>query len=281
MLPYSSERLESLLGGTMLKAAAPFALLLGVALLTGCSSGPPPATPEAQAFLDSTEEREAQKVADELAAAQAAYDAISVDVPSPNDGVIDYLLVGDSIANGGAATVPERSFRELVASQLAKRGPVETVLAGKAGQGVDLIAPQALAAGGGFDVIVVEVGTNDVKSSEPTAEEVVAFTKSYNSLVASLRDRSPSAALVCLGPWRAASVGAGFEAAVEAACVAQGGKYRPLSQHYTVKENRWREGVMPDGTPTDNFHPSDDGHADIASEVLGALRLDGARPAAG
>lgn len=264
----------------MSKGAASIALMLFAVLLSGCDSGPPPATPEAQAYLDGTEDRESQRAAEEMATKQAEYDAASVEVPAPDDGVIDYLLVGDSIANGGAATVPERSFREVVASQLATRGPVETVLAGKAGQGVDLIAPQALAAGGGFDVIVVEVGTNDVKSSAPTAEEVGAFTESYNSLVASLRDRSPSAALVCLGPWRAAKAGAGFETAVEAACVAQGGKYRPLSQHYTVKENRWREGVMPDGTPTDNFHPSDDGHADIASEVLSALRLDGARPAA-
>lgn len=60
----------------------------------------------------------------------------------PSDGVIDYLLVGDSLANGAAATIPGLSFRELVGARIAAEGKAELVLAGRAGQGVDLIAPK-------------------------------------------------------------------------------------------------------------------------------------------
>ncbi|MCC3266566.1 SGNH/GDSL hydrolase family protein [Arthrobacter gengyunqii] len=230
--------------------------------------------------MDNTEARAAQAAADQLAERQAVYDAASIDVPVPDDGVIDYLLVGDSLANGAAATTPALSFREIVGAQLAAKATVNSVLAGKAGQGIDLIAPQALKAGSDFDVIVVEVGTNDVTTSNPTQAEAAAFADSYIRFLSELRSQSPAAALVCLGPWRNADVASAFEEAVEVACTEQGGKFRALSKHYTVKENRWRDGSMPDGTPTDNFHPSDLGHADIASEVLSALRLDRARPSA-
>lgn len=261
------------------KRIASAILFLCVACTTACQASPPVSN-KVQEYYDSIPSRAAQAEADELAKKQAAYDAASVDVPTPSDGTVDYLLAGDSLSNGAAATSPERSFREVIGSKLSAGTPVEIVLAGKAGQGVDLIAPQALEAGDDFDVIVVEVGTNDVTTSAPTAAEAEAFSNSYRTFVAGLRVKSPRAALVCLGPWRDAKVGAEFEAAIATVCEEQGGKYRPLSQHYGVAENRWRDGVMPDGTPVDNFHPSDLGHADIASEVLGALRLDGARPTA-
>lgn len=252
-----------------------------VAVGSGALSKPAPAAPgAAQEFYDSTSERAAQAAAEDLAKRQAAYDDVSVEVPIPGDGTVDYLLVGDSLANGAAATSAPSSFRELIRAQLSSRGAMKSVLAGKAGQGVDLIAPQALAAGDGFDVIVVEVGTNDVKTSAPTHEEVEAFTISYREFLAALRAKSPGAALICLGPWRDAKVAAEYESTIEVACNEQSGKYRALSEHYKTAENRWRDGVMPDGTPVDNFHPSDEGHADIASEVLSALRLDGARPGA-
>lgn len=134
-------------------------------------------------------------------------------------------------------------------------------------------------AGSDFDVIVVEVGTNDVPTSEPTEAEAAAFRDSYTRFLAELRSQSPGAALACLGPWRNADSGSAFEESIDVTCNEQSGKFRALSQHYTAKGNRWHDGVMPDGTPTDNFHPSDLGHSYIASEVLSALRLDGARPA--
>jgi acyl-CoA thioesterase-1 len=204
--------------------------------------------------------------------AKAEYEAKTVAVPAVKGRAQRFLLVGDSLANGSAATVAAKSFRELVKSALGKRGAVESVLAGKAGQGVQLIAPQAAETGGGFDVVVVEVGTNDADRTE-----IPEFTAGYKAMLAQLRASSPSAAMVCLGPWRDDKMGGPYAAVIAKACAGVGGRYRPLSQHYTVATNRWTTGVMDNGKKAeDNFHPSDAGHEKIAGEILNALRLDGA-----
>lgn len=212
-----------------------------------------------------------KKIHGELdAAVKADYDAKTVAVPFPTGRPLNYLLAGDSLANGSAATTPDKSFRELVRAALATRGPVTSALAGKPGQGVDLIAPQALAAGSNFDVIVVEVGTNDVRRITPQA-----FAVAYDRMLASLRLQSPKAALVCLGPWRDTKVGGEYASAIERTCPVYSGRYRSLTQHYTQAVNRWTTGVMSNGLPAeDNFHPSDTGHFEIASEVANALRLE-------
>lgn len=209
--------------------------------------------------------------AERVQAVKAAYEASTVAVPVLKGRALRYLLVGDSIANGSAATTPDKSFRELVKSALGKKGAVESALAGRAGQGVELIAPQGVAAGAGFDVIVVEVGTNDADKL-PVAE----FAPAYKAMLDKLRAQSPSAAMVCLGPWRDDRMGGPYADAIAEACPTVGGRYRGLSQYYTQAANRWTTGVMSNGKPAeDNFHPSDTGHSNIAAEVLNALRLDG------
>lgn len=232
---------------------------------------PAPSVSDIQARADAFSE----KVANEMnATAKAAYEARTVAVPFQKDRPLRYLLVGDSLSNGSAATVPAKAFREVVKSKLGERGPVESVLAGRAGEGVKLIAPQAVEAGGGFDVVVVEVGTNDAGQT-PVAE----FADRYEGMIRTLRAQSPKAALVCLGAWRDEKMGAADNAVIDKTCKAFGGRYRPLSQHYTISTNRWTTGVMSNGKPAeDNFHPSDAGHEKIAGEILNALRLDGEKP---
>jgi len=247
------------------------ALLLAAAfMLTSCS----------QAYTPTDEDRQIEAKASAYAAsedarlaeqARANYDAKTVAVPAVTDRPLRYLLVGDSLANGAAATEPAKSFRELVATALHKQAPVETTLAGKAGQGVQLIAPQAAATTGSFDVIVVEVGTNDAGKTD-----VAAFRTSYTAMLADLRAKSPAAALVCLGPWRDEKTGLAYSEEIMKACAASNGKYRDLSPLYNTAINRWTTGVMSNGQPAeDNFHPSDTGHYEIAAQIRNALRLDG------
>jgi lysophospholipase L1-like esterase len=249
-------------------AVAAVAVLAFTAVALFMPRAQPEAAPDIQAKADAM----SKQVADDMAAsAKAEYEAKTVSVPFPKDRPLRYLLVGDSLANGAAATAPAKSFRELVGAGLGQHAQVEPVLAGKAGQGVELIAPQAIKSGDGFDVIVVEVGTNDAGKTDAGA-----FGSAYSKMITELRTQSPTAALVCLGAWRDEKMGAPYNAAIESACAAANGRYRSLSQHYSVAVNRWTTGIMSNGQPAeDNFHPSDTGHFEIASEVLNALRLDG------
>lgn len=262
-------RARVITGLTAAALVASAGAVIGTTLPT--REAPAPSVSDVQARADQF----SSKVRDEMnATAKAAYEARTVAVPFQKDRALKYLLVGDSLSNGAAATVPAKAFREVVKAKLGEYGPVESALAGRAGEGVKLIAPQAVAAGAGFDVVVVEVGTNDAGET-PVAE----FADRYEGMIRTLREQSPKAALVCLGTWRDEKMGAADNAVIEKTCKAFGGRYRQLSQHYTISTNRWTTGVMSNGKPAlDNFHPSDAGHEKIAGEILNALRLDGEKP---
>ncbi|MEO5317577.1 SGNH/GDSL hydrolase family protein [Arthrobacter sp. CC3] len=245
------------LGGILVLAAA--------LVLTGCTQAPPPAIPDIQAKADAF----SRQVADEKAAAEKKHvEDTTVKVEYPSKSPLRVLFAGDSLTAGYATTAPALAFRELVAAELGKTGAVAQTVAGKPGQTTAEAAPEVAAAGADFNLVVVELGTNDVIKSNPAT-----FTTDYKALLASIRAKSPTAPMVCLGGWNSAAKAKAFDAVIESECTAAGGKYRVLSGKFVVEANRWANGLLPNGTKADNFHPSDKGHAVIAQQVMSAIRF--------
>lgn len=211
-----------------------------------------------------------KQVADEQAAeVRAALVARTVLVrPKAAGQALRVLYAGDSITAGYGATGAAKSFRELTLAALRKEGKVEPAVAGEPGQTTAEAAPAVSAAGEGFDLVVVELGTNDTIKTP----SISTFTSDYRALIAEIRAKSPKAALICAGAWNEPKKANPYDAVIESTCKASGGQYRALNGFFTTEINRWVDGVMPDGTEIDNFHPSDTGHKAIAQQLMTAVR---------
>lgn len=240
--------------------------LTAALVLTGCAqAAPEPSVPDIQAKADAF----SRQVADEKAAeVQKHLEDTTVKVAFPEGAPLRVLFAGDSLTAGYASTAPELAFREVVARELGKTGAVEQVVAGKPGQTAVEATPEVSRAGDDFGLVVVELGTNDVIKSDPAT-----FAADYKALIASIRATSPAAPMVCLGAWNSAAKAKAFDQVIETECAAAGGKYRDTSAKYVMEVNRWANGLMPDGTKADNFHPSDKGHAVLAQQVMSAIRF--------
>jgi acyl-CoA thioesterase I len=184
--------------------------------------------------------------------------------PSPVQQPLRVLLIGDSLADGAYASTQDARFGSIVRMELARRGPVELTTAAVPG----IMAGQMLSrvpSGAVFDVVIAELGTNDVGRTAAGT-----FAADYGTVLDALAAQSPQARLVCLGPWGRPDAVGGYDGAVAAQCRQHAGAFRPLGALF--EENRWKDGKLPDGRVVDDFHPNDAGHALIAAQVMDALR---------
>lgn len=192
----------------------------------------------------------------------------SVSVDRPTERPLKILFAGDSISRGFAATAPDKSFVELTHERLAANGPIRAIVAGQPGQATAEATPAVLAAGTGFDVVVVELGTNDYGKSDP-----LTFRSDYGELLAGIRQRSPEAVVVCLGAWGRPNAVKNVDHAIQEVCGSGGGIYRPLHDIYAVLSSRWVLGLTSDLEQTDSLHPSDIGHGAIAAVLEAAIKV--------
>ncbi len=171
-------------------------------------------------------------------------------------------IAGDSIAAGHYASNPYATFRTLMYAALQARGavnvqdPTTTALTAT-------LSP-ALTVPAGMDLVVLELGTDDIPRTD-----VTTFGSAYSALVKNTRASSPNAALVCAGTWSAN--GSAFDAVIQRACTSANGTYVSLASRYADPANRDPAGVSTYFGVTDGLAPNDAGHRAIAAALLKPL----------
>lgn len=191
---------------------------------------------------------------------------------SPGDGVVPFtvaqphvrpvpaailhgkaiLFVGDSITVGQNASSDNQRYESLVVSGLSHHDYWSATLRAQGGTDVPYWMSQPMPTG--QNVVVVELGTNDMKDA-PTV-----FARDYRTLIANLRQASPHAQFLCLGTWAPYDHRAdALDAAIEQACPGRYVDVTAISRGLHVVSH------------LDMFHPNDRGHRLIATAVLNAL----------
>lgn len=221
-----------------------------------------PTTPEQMAAL--------------VAKARAEEDRIRLDslyqVPRPVGRPMHVSFIGDSITEGSYATVDEKTFRGTMVSELSKDGAVRWDRQGRAGATTAEVLAMLPASLPKADLIVVELGTNDLGKTQPAE-----FARTYNRLLDTALAASPGAPLVCAGAWSGPNVVGAIDSAISTACSAHDGVFVSLSGPFDDARNRGPGGrPAANGFVTDEFHPNDAGHAAIAGWLLSRIAV---RPA--
>ncbi|MDP9028153.1 MAG: SGNH/GDSL hydrolase family protein [Actinomycetota bacterium] len=176
-------------------------------------------------------------------------------------------VVGDSLAYGYYASDPLKAWPAQLRTALQRYGAVsEEVDAGPgetAGEALVRAVPT------GDDLVVVELGTNDVRRGLGAS-----FAATYGSLLRRVVQESPRAVLLCLEPWGPQAQAAAYSATIDRLCRAAGGTAVPISGIYSAPGNRANAGVpFFDGTSRDDFHPDDHGHAAIAHLLVSMIHV--------
>lgn len=172
------------------------------------------------------------------------------------------VFIGDSLTEGAFATRQDADYvvrvtYALHATQEDTQGHYGWTVANTI---TSLIAHPAPSA----DIVVVELGTNDVGSTP-----VDLFSRQYAQLLSLIRETQPAnARWACLSTWRDPSSSGAYDSVIQSECP---GTYVPIGQFYM-------NGTMhgPTGRVTwlgmgDWFHPNDKGHQAIAQAVETAL----------
>lgn len=193
---------------------------------------------------------------------------------TPSAPPVQLAVLGDSLAFGTGAgdTSGGFAFRLYRAIDAARPGSEITNAAIGGSTAADVLRLQvARLRERRFDVVILCVGGNDVVRDVPSA----AFARSYRRLVTAVRAAAPNAALVAVGipdvsisplfADHAAAVRRLAQAddrAARNAALAAGARYVDLF----ALTRRARE--TPGFLSQDRFHPSDEGHAQIAALAL-------------
>jgi lysophospholipase L1-like esterase len=150
-----------------------------------------------------------------------------------------------------------------------KTVPVEAASLAKSGRTTSEIYPMVQGDAGNHDLLVVELGTNDVYKSTPER-----FQTDYPKYLDAVRAASPQAALVCAGVWKRSPVQLAMDSTIETECTKRGGRFVPLSAFYGEAQYMSKPGIPHwDGAKTDGNHPNDAGHRKIADALLAAVSV--------
>lgn len=187
----------------------------------------------------------------------AASSPLTVPVP-PAGSKLKVLYVGDSLTGGSFASNESMSFRLLMQRHLAvdvselwpTLGPGSLGLASR----VESVPP-------GADLVIVELGTNDAGQGVVPG----VFDRQYNALLQKIRRGSPAAALLCAGAWT--DNARPYDEIIEHSCEQAGGRFVSLARIYSMPGTRGPEGKRTEFGISDNFHPNDLGHREIANAL--------------
>lgn len=224
--------------------------------------------------IDLARAEQAQKAFEEKQAADAAATLAAnapLTVQRPADRPLSVLFAGSSLTLGRDASSEDTSFRGVIASKLLAGGPVETTRIGDIGTTAAQVLPEIEAKNVTSDVVIVELGTNDISKNTP-----IQFANDYPAFLDAVRKKSPNAALICLGAWQSSPAGVSISIVIESECMAKGGRYVSLATFHANPAMRSSPGVPHfAGGKTDGAHPNDLGHSEIATAVLGQFTLRG------
>jgi lysophospholipase L1-like esterase len=184
-------------------------------------------------------------------------------LPAPSGRPLMVSIVGDSVAAGHYASGPDERFQSIMLSVLAARGrvtPVEATATGTSPLSTAVTVPS------GVDLVVLEVGTDDMR-----AQGVTDFERTFKALVAMVHTSSPNADLVCAGTWSA--TGGLYDAAIQRACTGARARYVSLQALYDTPAYHGPVGDKGFYGVSDGIAPNDTGHRAIAAALLGAVGL--------
>lgn len=193
---------------------------------------------------------------------------------TPSAPAVQLAVLGDSLAFGTGAgdTSGGFAFRIYRSIEAAHPGSEITNVAIGGSTAADVLRLQtARLRERRFDVVILCVGGNDVVRSVPTA----TFARDYRRLTLAIRRAAPQAALIAIGvpdvsisPLFADHAAAvrqlarADDRAARRAAAAIGAGYVDL---FTLTQRAHDVGGF---LSQDRFHPSDDGHAQIAAHAL-------------
>jgi lysophospholipase L1-like esterase len=184
------------------------------------------------------------------------------------------LFVGASVTDGWFASTKAHTYTALVAKGLAEGRPVQVRIQARPGVTAEDAADWSLTTQS--DVVVVQIATNDFVRDVPLDR----YSAAYAELLDRLRLASPKAELICLGAWldpheknRIGVAAVDYDAAARTQCDAAHGRYVDLSAAYMDAANHGPAGRPTYQGPGDLFHPNDRGHAELASLILQADRI--------
>lgn len=197
--------------------------------------------------------------------------------PSPNTAKVtinssDSLrvsFIGDSIDAGFYASDQHRGFHSLVVDDWRTSGPVADfpmrALAG--GTAADVLTNRELPAD--QQLYIVELGTNDA-----SRVDYHQFRNDYSELLNRLLASSDDPALVCLGVWRPKVNAETFDLIIKDQCEIRGGVFVGLSDLAGNELLKGPAGIITPNGMSDDFHPNDLGHREIADRVLAAIDIE-------
>lgn len=239
------------------------AVLAGSVALTGCAYSPPPVSDRVQAYYD-------KSVAASSKPAPTA--KVAPLVVKQAGGSLRVLFAGDSLTGGLHASTQAKGFKWLMLDAIEKQvGAVDEMSSALSG-GTTLEVSAKYEVPTKLDLAVVELGTNDKAKATP----IPAFQKAYVDLLNKIKAGSPSVALVCAGVWEDVNGGPDalpYNNVISKECTARGGKFVTLTPIYKDPTTIGPVGVPAYGGVSDDFHPNDTGHRDIADALLAQIKL--------
>lgn len=195
----------------------------------------------------------------------------------PGDAPLFVTFLGDSLTAGYNASTPELGYKNVLLGKLAAVGPVAQSGVAIPGGRLQRVADIAPDVGPANRLVIVELGTNDAADPPTPIEE---FRAQYRNLLTETKSTASNAPIICLGTWLGSNsegvrTGTELDSAIYAECRAQGGTYLRLDSLFEPAVNRGpagRPSVGDDGL-SDNFHPNDAGHQQIAEQIFRRLDL--------
>lgn len=245
------------------------ALAAAAALVAGFALFKPPAPSQPSDALDKAAQY-GEQVHKNIDDAHAAYDAsLREAVKFPASGPLKVLFIGDSLTAGYFSSTQDKGYSQLVVAELQKKGAVERLGGSKAGGNLSTVG-NLVSIPQGFNIAVVELGTNDIQGKTDAA----VFPGQYEELLKKVQTASPDTALLCIGTWGSAGADTdAYDNAIKASCESHGGKYIDVSSEFAIASNRGPAGVTGWAGVSDNFHPNDAGHARLAALVMDHLAV--------
>lgn len=180
-----------------------------------------------------------------------------------------YTFLGDSLTAGFYASADADTFP----NQILTATGVQGTILGEPGTTAVTIMPYVAQIPSQSTVVFVEIGTNDLPNYTNSQ-----FQTNYDALITAIKTQAPNALLWCLSPWQdpGTDYSAGgsimaYNAIIQHAC---NGNFINIDQYYNGSGGTATRGPAGVSTPfgtSDDFHPNDYGHSQIAGAIANAL----------
>lgn len=269
-MQYSGSRRRKRLQLFMLAIAAVVALIVtGTALWWGSAQRSQDPETTSNAGSPTGDELLERYKAEEKAEEKARQEARLIRLEQPEGRPLEIFLAADSLGAGYHATTLGDAYRSRVQAALESRGMnVNMTLATKpADAPLFQVTTIETVPEGDIDLAIIELGTNDAGRTEPKK-----FRTEYLDLIDQIRAQNPKTPILCLGVWgQPNDLRKAIDNEIRRACLENDGRYISLASTYTRNDTWGPKGRETWIGPSDNFHPNDLGHKEIADLIIDRL----------